>query len=246
METVKEYESGKRVLATLPVALPVTDFPDDVDLQSITETAVGRLGSLDIGCLTDNAVWRDTFALTGTMRTFYTGKRVLKNWKSLTDDHNAFGFKAVQGSSRINRIDATTAWVEVRFTFATTSIPQTECSGFLSLVPGDEGGSLWKIGVLRTILEKLADCGDVDKMEPQLKIDGATDGVANGIHHEFQVGFQNGAQKHHFDAVVVGGGQAGLSTGGRLKALGLSYVVLERNKNNGDSWANRYKVAKRE
>lgn len=43
-----------------------------------------------------------------------------------------------------------------------------------------------------------------------------------------------------FDCVVVGGGQAGLGTGGRLKALGISYVILEKNVEVGDSWATRY------
>lgn len=47
-----------------------------------------------------------------------------------------------------------------------------------------------------------------------------------------------------FDCIVVGGGQAGLAMGGRLKALGLRYVVLEKQKNLGDSWKTRYGSAR--
>jgi len=44
----------------------------------------------------------------------------------------------------------------------------------------------------------------------------------------------------NFECVVIGGGQAGLSTGGHLKALGISYVVLDKYKEVGDSWRSRY------
>jgi NADPH-dependent 2,4-dienoyl-CoA reductase/sulfur reductase-like enzyme len=42
------------------------------------------------------------------------------------------------------------------------------------------------------------------------------------------------------DAIVVGAGQAGLSAAGYLKALELDAVVVEKNKEIGDNWTNRY------
>jgi choline dehydrogenase-like flavoprotein len=44
----------------------------------------------------------------------------------------------------------------------------------------------------------------------------------------------------YFDCVVVGAGMAGLSAAGRLKALGVSAVTLERNAKIGQNWTNRY------
>jgi cation diffusion facilitator CzcD-associated flavoprotein CzcO len=43
---------------------------------------------------------------------------------------------------------------------------------------------------------------------------------------------------------VVGGGQAGLSMGGRLKALGIHYIVLDKHNEVGDSWKTRYASAR--
>ena len=48
-----------------------------------------------------------------------------------------------------------------------------------------------------------------------------------------------------YDCVVVGGGQAGLSAGGRLKALGVSYVIIEKHPDVGDSWKTRYDSMRR-
>lgn len=44
----------------------------------------------------------------------------------------------------------------------------------------------------------------------------------------------------YFDAVTVGAGQSGLSVGGRLQALGVSYVVIDEIQNVGDNWTSRY------
>ncbi len=43
-----------------------------------------------------------------------------------------------------------------------------------------------------------------------------------------------------FDAVVIGGGQAGLAIGHHLARRGISFVILEANERIGDSWRNRW------
>ena len=40
--------------------------------------------------------------------------------------------------------------------------------------------------------------------------------------------------------VIVGGGQAGIVLGARLRRLGVPAIILERNPRPGDSWRNRY------
>ncbi len=42
------------------------------------------------------------------------------------------------------------------------------------------------------------------------------------------------------DVVIIGAGQAGLSAAGYLKALGVQCVVLEKHKEVGDQWTDRY------
>ena len=41
--------------------------------------------------------------------------------------------------------------------------------------------------------------------------------------------------------VIIGGGQAGIALGARLRKLGVSAVIVEKNARPGDSWRNRYK-----
>jgi putative flavoprotein involved in K+ transport len=43
-----------------------------------------------------------------------------------------------------------------------------------------------------------------------------------------------------FETVIIGGGQAGLSTGYHLARFGLSFVILDANERIGDSWRKRW------
>ncbi len=42
--------------------------------------------------------------------------------------------------------------------------------------------------------------------------------------------------------VVLGGGQAGIILGARLRKLGVPAIIIEKNERPGDSWRNRYKI----
>ncbi len=42
-------------------------------------------------------------------------------------------------------------------------------------------------------------------------------------------------------AVIIGGGQGGIGLGARLRRLGVSTIIIEKNPRAGDSWRNRYK-----
>lgn len=48
------------------------------------------------------------------------------------------------------------------------------------------------------------------------------------------------AQLEHFDVIVIGGGQAGLSVGYYLRRRGLSFVILDASERIGDSWRRRW------
>ena len=43
------------------------------------------------------------------------------------------------------------------------------------------------------------------------------------------------------NVLVIGGGQAGIILGARLRKLGVPTIIIEKNKRAGDSWRNRYK-----
>lgn len=50
----------------------------------------------------------------------------------------------------------------------------------------------------------------------------------------------NNARRDPIDAIIIGGGQAGLATSYHLKTLGIDHVILDENEETGASWRNRW------
>ncbi|UKZ75723.1 hypothetical protein TrVFT333_003415 [Trichoderma virens FT-333] len=221
-------------LDCLPGKLPQAQIPDGVDLQAGPNTIADKFPHLAADDFTDDAIWRDTYGLTGTMRTFYSSDRISTTWGILSKSRGvSSAVKIVPNSAKIIRLHDEASWLECRFTFQ-TKYPETECSAILHLVPA--AGGIWKIWVLRTILEQISGHGNVDSLAPCIP---QTD---SSMHVEQESISSSG--KSHFHAVIIGGGQSGLSTGGRLQALGVSYVILEKNEEVGAAWGLRYNSAK--
>ncbi|KAH6688097.1 dimethylaniline monooxygenase (N-oxide forming) [Leptodontidium sp. MPI-SDFR-AT-0119] len=213
-------------LVDFPCSLPTIPISSETDASTIALDFSKHLPHLEEHHFVQDAVWRDIFALTGTLRTFYSASSISEAWQETTKRAKAGSFVLDQNSARIVHLPQGSSWVETRFVFATNATPQTTCSGFMNLIPGSDGK--WRIWVLRSILEHLKS-GDVDVLEPVVK--------ANGL--------PNGQQEPtHFDCVIIGGGQAGLSTAGRMKTLGISYVVMDKHQNVGDNWKTRYSSAR--
>ena len=252
-------------ITKLPGSLPIADIAQDVDHEAVAVSCISALFSLRAEHLTKDALWRDSFALTGTLRTFSSAIAIETAWTDTSSYHRPAKFALTPKTSRIARFGPKVSWVEASFTFETEAQPTTTCSGFISLVPDAKRG--WKIWVLRTILEQLKGYGDVDVLRPQHEIASGTTHhtikdaahiTADGSKYELSNCIISGTtdsvidtptQDVHssqiYDCVIVGGGQAGLATGGRLQALGVSYVVLDKNERVGDSWMLRYDCAKR-
>ncbi|KIW36784.1 uncharacterized protein PV06_11070 [Exophiala oligosperma] len=243
------------ILERLPGKIPVTQVPENVDIEAGVKTILSSLlirdSSQDQTCFTEDALWRDFYALTGTIRTFYF-KNVPQQWSLLSKSHDVSAVEIIAGSSSIRKIGSEASYLECAIRF-TTSNPETECSGFLSLVPSPTGSG-WKVWVLRTFLEQLPSHGNGDVLAPIAELGSR---VSNGVSSpttsseatNSYTAPKNGAEERnhapdHFFAVVIGGEQSGLSTGGRLKALGVPYVVLESNKEVGDTWRSRYESAR--
>jgi hypothetical protein len=201
---------GNSILSSLPCSLPPNPLPSVVDPNLVAKEFV--LLPLTQEKFVKDAVWRDTFALTGSSRTFYGSDSILAAWSDTST--SATNFEISPNAHAVN-LPAGVGWIELNFTFR-TSDPSCRCEGIISLV-FDDG---WKIWVLRTILQGLERCSDIDTLEP---------------HKE---------NLKNPDCLIVGAGQAGLSVAGRLKALGVSYLVVDTNNNVGDNWKNRYDSAK--
>lgn len=239
-------------LPELPVSLPTAVIPEYLDLEAIAKHFESLLEVLTPAHFIQNAVWRDHFALTGSMRSFYGADSVTSAWKDVSKTHSPSSF-TVRGKPHLVRI-AKHSWVEIGFTFETNGTPGLTCSGFLSVIPNEEG--TWNIWMLKTILEGIKGSPSCDELLPATKA-GMENGNVNGANGTNGMNGVNGTNGAHgvnsthsavgidFDCVVVGGGQSGLGVGGRLKAMGVSYVILDNHAEVGDNWKMRYDSTKR-
>ena len=218
--------------ASLPGSLPHVPIPDDTDALAVATSFVAAFPDLTPETFTSDAIWRDQFVLTGTFRTIYSATNVSTAWKETSIPAQLGSFALVPETPRVVRMPNGSAWVEAWYSFSAAGSPARTGTAIVSLVPGAKTPEPWRIWVLRTILEQLDGCADVDTLQPGagLQMNGASLNV-NG----------ENSRANYFDCVVVGGGQSGLAAAGRLKALGVSYVILEKNKRVGDNWALRYK-----
>lgn len=214
------------VLATLPGSLPTQPIPADTNAPSVAKTFAPFLNGLKPKHFVDDAIWRDHFALTGSLRSFYSSNSIITAWQETSSQRSIGPIMLDSASATVIRHPTGPAWINCKFSFEGQHPLKTSCIGFVSLVPVDDNSGQWKIWVLRTILQNLDGQPDVDQLQPA---GGLEDLDASAT----------------FDCVVIGGGPAGLAMAGRLKAMGLSYVLIDKNTSIGDNWKNRYESVRR-
>lgn len=241
---------AKSLLARLPVSLPRTELPPDFDpvalatqLSSSLLSEHSALG--DHATYATDASWRDVFALTGTLRTFYGPEGISAAWNAITTN-NKFG-RVVEGSwhvipaaAKVVSLPMGECWVEVMVQLEIELPGQSglkgACTVMVGVCPNDVSGSgEWKVWLLRTILENVIGWPDVNDCRSLDERPSLASGVTNGIHTDLSF---------TTDVVVVGAGQSGLSVAGRLEALGVKYVLIDSHSEIGDSWGKRYSSAR--
>jgi len=215
----------------VPGSLPEASVPPDADLNAVAQSALEGLNSLRREAWASDAIWRDLLAFTDNFRTFNSQDKVYHAFRKLQAQKKCSPFELATSDPRVSAFGCVD--IEVRFTTQHGHL-QGSGAGIVSviLVEGQ-----WRIWMLRTWLENFRGHGhpDVDllRSEPPTIVNGHIEGVSNGT--------ANGStQDHAYGAIVVGGGQAGLCTAGRLQALGVDYVLLERFPEVGDVWKGRY------
>ena len=212
----------------IPGALPLASISADVDSAAVVASFFERLNSFKPGLFTDSALWRDVFSLTGTVRTFFGPQNIGTAWEDVAKIHQPQNFSFVPGSSEVKHVGDETAWIHAKFTFETKGHPAAKCSGIIGLVPDEKSG--WKIWLLTTILEELEGFPNPDFL---------TDETSVTSNHE-----AGPIESHDWECIIVGGGYGGLCVAGRLKALGIRYLVIEKNDEIGDNWLQRYESAR--
>ena len=204
----------------IPGQLPPDSVPDDVDLNEVAKTALLLFEDLKPEGLTGDVLWRDWMSLSGQSKTIHGRNDVLEKWT------NAFTKKPFTDvdirSKRIQRPCPGSSWVSVTITYNTKQ--ENGLRGFhtanVGLVP-DSG--CWKIWMLVTILESFEGHGHPD--EPQMAPPVEQPLLPHGL---------------DYSVVVVGGGQGGLSLAGRLRALNIPALTIEKGPAVGNAWTSKY------
>lgn len=202
-------------------SLPNATIDENVDCTAIATSCIARLENLQQSDLTDDAIWRDSLSITEHQRTFNTATSIITVWNELKARCQPHNFRLVPHTAHVFKLGPRPVWLTAAFRFETRGAHAAECSGLLNMVP-DESGH-YKIWVFGTMIEELKDFGTPDSF-PDPKFTPAAD-------------LEDGGE---IDCIIVGGGMAGLCAAGRLHALRIPYLVVERNASVGDNWTKRY------
>jgi putative flavoprotein involved in K+ transport len=169
--------------------------------------------------------WRDLVSFTWNLKTAEGPQQIQVMLEATMPNAKPSNFVIQGEGSEANGV--TEGW----FTFETAT---GRGRGYLRLI----GGKAW---TLLTTLQEL-------KGFEEKKRDNRPKGVEHGAYkdrkswlearqdEERTLGF---AEQPY--VVVIGGGQAGIILGARLKKLGVPAIIVEKNPKPGDSWRNRYK-----
>ncbi len=173
----------------------------------------------------DKSYWRDLVSFTWNLKTA-EGPQQIQAMLEATMPGAAPSNFAIQGEGT-EAGGVTEGW----FTFETAT---GRGRGHLRLI----GAKAW------TFLTTLQELKGFEEKKREQRIKG----VEHGVHKERKTWLEArqeeertlGFEKQPY-VVVIGGGQAGIILGARLKKLGVPAIIVEKNARPGDSWRNRYK-----
>lgn len=208
--------------------------PKDVDAEKTARAWVDTFNQFVatndvtgiLSTINDEGWWRDVFAITWDMRSFQSHDKI---GKFLEDKLMDSGFRNVTfESAQYAHPYPDMAWIVTWFTFETKI---ANGRGIARLVP-TKGG--WTAVVVCTNLEGLK--GYQESIGP------LRNHLPNhGKWSEARRKEQEFADKDP-EVLIIGGGQSGLKIAARLKHLGVSNLIIDKNPRIGDQWRNRYEA----
>lgn len=202
----------------LPGQLPPDCVDDGVNLDEVASVILEFVSNPQSEVLSEDVLWRDWMSLTGLPQTLYSRSAVYKTWTKAVLDKKITEVEVT--NKIISKPCPGTSWVSVGIEYQTNQKNglKGHHSGNAFLVPS---GRTWKIWCLTTILEYFEGYGHPD--QPRLRPDRSIS--PKGV---------------DYAVVIVGAGQGGLALAGRLKAMNVSCVIVEKRSVVGASWSERY------
>jgi putative flavoprotein involved in K+ transport len=115
---------------------------------------------------------------------------------------------------------------------------------FETAVARGRGHLRLKDGKAWTLLTTMTELKGFEERKGANRVKGAEHGVHPGRKTWAEQRAEEAAALGHSvqpQVVIIGGGQGGIALGARLRRLGVSAIIVEKNARPGDSWRNRYK-----
>ncbi|TFK70712.1 FAD/NAD(P)-binding domain-containing protein [Pluteus cervinus] len=176
--------------------------------------------------------WRDILTLTWDIRTFRGHTSIQKLLSDRLKQAGISKIKLKDDFLGLQQPFPDIAWVNLLFDFETNV---GNATGVARLVPiSTPNGVEWKAHVLLTLLEDLK--GHPEQLGPLRN--------HSPDHGEWES--KRAREREFLDSdpkvLIVGAGHNGLGLAARLKVLGVSSLVVDKNQKVGDNWANRYEA----
>ncbi|MBZ9797943.1 NAD(P)/FAD-dependent oxidoreductase [Mesorhizobium sp. ES1-4] len=186
-------------------------------------------GDIDaaVNCFQADCYWRDLVTFTWNLRTMEGQDQVRDMLKVTLAQTRPSDWKVAEGEEASEADGVTTAWI----TF------DTEVARGFGLVRF-KGDLIW------TLLTTMAELKGHEEKAGFTRPLGAKHG-----HGKDRKSWREerddelaelGRSKQPY-VVIIGGGQGGIALGARLRQLGVSAIIIEKNERAGDSWRKRYK-----
>ncbi|CAD6569015.1 MAG: hypothetical protein TREMPRED_004997 [Tremellales sp. Tagirdzhanova-0007] len=170
-------------------------------------------------------VWRDRVVFTFDHRTFIGRDRIRSAAKDLLPRAKATGFTVITPLPKLNNMPGGLNYIQASMSFETTIASAT---AVVNLVKTTEGYKAW---TMVTMIEGLLDYPELPGPRG-----GQTEAESWQEKRDEELAFE----ERDPDVLIIGCGQCGLLLAARLEALGVSYLVVEREERIGDIWRNRY------
>lgn len=223
------------LLPTLPKLGVPAPYSNDVDATDVARewldafAFAATAGDIDgvTALFISDALWRDLLALTWDFRTFVGKEKITQFLRDRLRPGCLGGFSEPQNAT-LQLPAPDLAWIQFTFTFAVASIGSG--SGVARLVPQQGGG--WKC---HCFLSNLEDLEGFPELKGPLRNSEPNHGLWEA-QRQREAAFEDGDPT----VLIVGAGQAGMAIAARLKCLGISSLMVEKNARVGDNWRARY------
>lgn len=207
------------------------DTTASAEVQGLLDSFGAALerGDIDaaVACFQDDCYWRDLVSFTWNIHTS-EGKDAIRGMlQSQLAATKPSGWKIAEGETAAEDGGVTTAWIEFE-----TGVSRGY--GLVRMI----GGKIW------TLLTTMVELKGHEEHKGFTRPLGAKHGA--GKHRptwkeEREAEARDLGYTNQPYVLIVGGGQGGIALGARLRQLGVTAIIIEKNERPGDSWRNRYK-----